>query len=204
MYACKDIALPIQITIITVWFFTFLGVFIFPLDVYYSCYSNKIENSDEFNFNSVVKIIWNLSYWIIYVLSWVVIPILQEYEMSGDFTFSSKLNRSIKKNLFFYLLSIIVGVIFVTYLLLSQNFTVNHLISFLISTSNAFGVFIIIFLLGYGLVALPKDILNKSDALERMKYLEIYAKVTQEELTTKKDQLSLILNVKVLFRNYLI
>ena len=48
--------------------------------------------------------------------------------------------------------------------------------------SNAWGIFLSIFLLGYGLVAVPKNILKHSDYKTRIKYLEYYAADTKEIL----------------------
>jgi hypothetical protein len=93
------------------------------------------------------------------------------------------------------MISLVVGGLFVSYLLLTQKFTLNHLLMFLVSTSNAWGIFLIIFLLGYGLVALPKTILIQSETKERMKYLEWFGKETKDQLNMKKDYLSLVLNV---------
>lgn len=203
-YAEKSTKLPIKVLVLSVWFMTFLGVFLLPLDIYYSCYDQKEDPQEEDRnheqhvviVKNVIRAIWQIMYWVIYVLSWLVIPIFQEYEMAGDFSFSKKLSRSIKRNLLFYILIFLLGSLFVAYLILRQSFTMSHLTSFLVSTSNAWGVFLIIFLLGYGLVALPKNILLQSDALQRMRYLESFAKETQDDLNKKKDHLSLILNVR--------
>jgi len=220
-YADKSIKLPIKILVVTVWFLTFFGIFIFPLDVYYSkqntLYDNNYINSQFNNKTSMgipsnskeneitkenneyiisnIKFLWSLLYWVIYVLSWVIIPIFQEYELAGDFSFSRKLKKSIKKNLYFYSIFLFVGSIFVCYMIFRQKFTMNHLLSLLVSTSNAWGIFLIIFLLGYGLVALPKNILQQSETQNRSRYLEWLAKDTRDELNAKKDYLSLLLNV---------
>lgn len=69
----------------------------------------------------------------------------------------------------------------------------------MVSTSNAWGVFLIIFLLGYGLVALPKNLLLNTEVESKVRYLEWYAKETKEEIDKKKDNIGLILNVRAFF-----
>lgn len=214
-YADKNIHLLLKFVVITTWFLNFLGIFILPLDIYYS--NNDLLNSNElYNHNSnneiknevnkileteyqngkaLIKLIWNSIYWIIYLLSWIIIPIYQEYEQSGDFTISMKLKRSLRKNLYFYSFIIFVGFVFVLYMIFKQNFTYEHLVSFLISTSNGWGVLLIIFLLGYGLVSLPKSILLRSETEDRIRYLESYSKEVQDDLNTKKDYLNIVVNV---------
>lgn len=76
-----------------------------------------------------------------------------------------------------------------------MNILSNHLLLFLVSTSNAWGIFLIIFLLGYGLVAFPKNMLLNTEIRSKIKYLEWYAKETKDEIEKRKEYLTLILNV---------
>jgi hypothetical protein len=61
--------------------------------------------------------------------------------------------------------------------------------AFLISLSNAWGIFLIIFLLGYGLVALPKHVIQRSDYELRIKYLEFCAGDARENIETRNSEL---------------
>lgn len=216
-YADKNIHILLKIVVISTWFLNFLGIFILPLDIYYSNKDidiNIVKNNDKSEISSdkimnninvsdldykngriLIKSIWNIIYWIIYVLSWVIIPIYQEYEQSGDFSVSMKLKRSLRKNLYFYFIISLVGFVFVLYMIFKQNFTFEHVISFLISTSNGWGILMIIFLLGYGLISLPKLILLRSETEDRIRYLESYSKEVQDELNNKKDYLNIVINV---------
>jgi hypothetical protein len=62
-------------------------------------------------------------YWLIYVLSWVVIPVAQEYEKAGDFTPKARFKRAIRTNLYIYLIFLVLGVIFILYLVVKQQLT---------------------------------------------------------------------------------
>lgn len=120
-YSSSSVGKPISIIVILAWFLTFFGIFILPLDIYYSSFHKNSEESEEIL--KLIKILWNILYWTVYVLSWLVIPIFQEYEASGDLTFIGKLKRSLKRNLIFYLIIFLVGSIFVGYLLIREKFT---------------------------------------------------------------------------------
>jgi len=54
--------------------------------------------------------------------------------------------------------------------------------------SNAWGLFMIIFLLGYGLVAIPKEFFRKSDYENRLKYLEWSAGRCQQNINRNEDE----------------
>jgi hypothetical protein len=65
----------------------------------------------------------------------------------------------------------------------------QKLLAFLVALSNAWGIFLTIFLLGYGLVALPKQIINNSDYRNRVHYLEFLAADCRENLESKNIEL---------------
>jgi len=64
-----------------------------------------------------------LDYWVIYLLSWVIIPVAQEYVVSTELTRKNKLKKAIKTNLLFYLIFAFAGIIFVAYLFYNQQLT---------------------------------------------------------------------------------
>ena len=60
-------------------------------------------------------------YWLIFFLSWVVIPLIQEYEKAADFTHTNKIKRSIKINLYFYAIIFAISIVFVFYLIATKQ-----------------------------------------------------------------------------------
>ena len=88
-------------------------------------------------------------------MTWVILPFLQEYENAGEFTHEGKIKRSLYNNGIFYAFMFGFGLIFVIYLLIQGNIELGSLVEFLMALSNAYGTFLIILLLGYGLVKLP-------------------------------------------------
>jgi len=67
--------------------------------------------------------LYALDYWVIYLLSWVIIPVAQEYVISPELTKKNKLFKAIKTNLLFYLIFAFAGIIFVVYLIYNQQLT---------------------------------------------------------------------------------
>jgi hypothetical protein len=58
----------------------------------------------------------------------------------------------------------------------------------LIACGNAWGIFLIIFLLGYGLVAVPKDVLKLADYETRILYLQWRASECREHIMENNDK----------------
>ncbi len=81
----------------------------------------KDEGTVRFLF--VLEIIYFVIYWLIYLLSWVIIPIAQEYERAADFTSKDRLKRAVKTNIIFYVFLLVIGLIFVLYLIIKQQLT---------------------------------------------------------------------------------
>jgi len=64
----------------------------------------------------------------------------------------------------------VLGVMFVIYLLAKEGFNWGDLITFMFALSNSFGIFLVIMLLGYGLVSLPKTSHHKTKSEIILKY----------------------------------
>lgn len=129
-FASKEVKLYVSILVVLVWFLTFLKVFIVPIDIYLSAIENNNttevqseELSEISKSKEQINFLWQFLYWTIYVLSWIIIPIAQEYEAAGDFTISMKLKRSLKRNAFFYIILGFVSGVFILFLVLRQKFT---------------------------------------------------------------------------------
>lgn len=81
------------------------------------------EGQDKAYDSQMFEVIYVFLYWFIYVLSWVVIPLAQEYEAAGDFTFKERFKKAVKRNVYFYIIFTIVGIAFVIYLTINKKLT---------------------------------------------------------------------------------
>lgn len=131
-------------------------------------------------------------------MSWVVIPLVQEYEKAADFTVENRIKRSIRINLYFYLIILAISIVFVCYLIAKKELTFGSLIAFMIALSNAWGIFLLIFLFGYGLVEVPKSFWKEANIMNRMKYLQWNIRNLRENLDERKDELTKCLLVIIL------
>ena len=157
------------------WSLNFILIIFIPYDIYYA-YSGK---KDE-NIKTLLIFGYQLSYWILFFCSWIFIPLMQEYEDSGDFTKKKKFIRSIKNNLIFYLilglisLALLVAGFFV-WKKIEGNQGVNVFILFLYELANFsyfIGLLLYYFLFAYSITTLPKKIYYKIDYNYQVKYLE--------------------------------
>lgn len=87
---------------------------------------------------------------------------MQSYSMSGDFTTMNKLKSALRANLIYYSSIGAIFLVLLIYVILRTGLVFSHLKVIAISSSNTWGLFLLVVLLGYGLVELPRFLINRS------------------------------------------
>ncbi|CAD8159086.1 unnamed protein product [Paramecium octaurelia] len=153
-HAQKQVNFYVKALTLISWLISFSLIIILPLDIY----KNEQELED-----TKIEIIWIVLYWVTFLLTWFFLPITLDYEDAGEFTFKQKLIRAIKINLITYAIFGVLGIAFTIYLLVEKSFTFQALLAFTVVLSNALGLLIVTFLLGYAIVAIPKQFFRESN-----------------------------------------
>ena len=187
-YVRKGTNIVVSLISIFTWFLTFVLVILLPFDLTYSQNYSKLEtkkkekalNEEEnrmFNkLNDNLEIISNLyafDYWFIFILSWIIIPIIQEYEKSGYFDTKSKLKDAIKSNILFFGISFILGIIL--YIFIGIKFGIWSPITLMNigkGISICWGLLQVFFFMGFSIIKLPKDLYSHYKYTNEEKYLE--------------------------------
>lgn len=104
---------------------------------------------------------WNIIYWVNFFLIWIVLPLLQEYEDAGEFTWKAKLRRSVWNNLLIYGIFIVLGGLFMIYLAFYGQMTFSAMMELFAALSNCFGTLLVVLLMSHGLVAIPKKYIQE-------------------------------------------
>ena len=103
-----------------------------------------------------MAIIWKVIYNLIMILTWVCLPIAQEYETAGEFTTRARLRTAVINNLIIYGIIVVLAGAFVIYLYIKDQLNLQELMPLLLAASNAFGMFLVVIFLSHGLVGIPK------------------------------------------------
>jgi len=137
-----------------------------PLDVGYSLSQmgndengGAHERTDDGN---VMTHMWGVTYWSTFLLTWVILPLHQIYEDSGDFTFASRCSTALRENVVFYLVLVGILAIGATGLLFFGSLDASSLSAYGIVVANAWGISTGILLVGYGLVEVPRALYKRS------------------------------------------
>ncbi len=163
------------------WLLNAYIIIILPYDIYLSNFDQ--ENIKVTNLQNIIRILYSIIYWSISLCSWILIPLLTKYEECGYFTRREKLLYSIKSNLLFYGMILLIGVaLFIwAYYKLSEE-TKTYFIKNCFNFSYLYGFFFLVLLLGYSIPNLPKNIYDKIFYKKSIKSLEENAKNLKNKL----------------------
>jgi len=128
-------------------------------------------------------------YWLTALLTYILVPVVQEFLAAGEFTFYGRLRASIKINLLFYSVLGLLGFLALAYVVVVQGNTIDELQPVLISLANTSGLLIIVLLLGYGAAEVPNELWRKSDPKGELRRLYFHAPAQDGTLFDAKQEL---------------
>lgn len=167
------------------WYLCFLIVFILPFDVsttiYKQCILDNIhhptsagplyplnlsvsepkvcEQPWSYIPDGVLPVFWRVVYWTSQFLTWLLLPFMQSYARSGAFSRAGKMKTALIENAIYYgtYLLIFISLLIYVVIHLKLKFTWTELQTIGITAANSWGLFLLVLLLGYGLVEIPRS-----------------------------------------------
>ena len=183
--------LVILISLLT-WFCDFYLVINLPYDI---CITNKQKRNvnlteAEEKTSKIIQINYQIAYWITFCLAWVIIPLLKSYESNGEFSKWEKIKYAIKSNLILYgvVLFICLLLFIWAYFKLAKE-TISFFFKNIYNFNYILGLSIMLLLLSYSLVKLPKFIYEKINYQKTIQYYEYTAKNINDKLSVVKIDL---------------
>mmetsp|Transcript_6418 Transcript_6418/g.20787 ORF Transcript_6418/g.20787 Transcript_6418/m.20787 type:complete len:590 (-) Transcript_6418:341-2110(-) len=108
-------------------------------------------------------VLWKLNYWTTLLLSWVICPLLMEFWAAGEFSAKARLVAALRHNLRFYSVMACVLTAVAVMVAFKHGFSLSKVSGFLIAAANGYGMLLIMVMLGYGLVEVPREAWSKTD-----------------------------------------
>jgi hypothetical protein len=168
-YSAKSNSFPVKLQVFLAWTLSVSILTLVPLDVANAINQsstgnddNSQENENRRSFNSTLGILWDLTYWSTFFLTWLILPLHQIYEDSGDFTFAARCSTALRENAIFYGVLIMILTIGAVALLFFGSLDMESLSAYGIVMANAWGISTGILLVGYGLVEVPRALWRQS------------------------------------------
>jgi len=108
--------------------------------------------------------LWRVVYWSSQFLTWLVLPLMQSFSQAGEFTVWGKLKSSLWDNMIFYTSYLFIAIILLIYIALQPDLHLDwpKLKAIAAAASNTWGLFLLVFMMGYGLVEVPRELWHSS------------------------------------------
>ena len=116
-------------------------------------------------------------------------PLMQVYCASGSFTKLGRLKNAIWENIYFYLSVGAPGVIFILYAIFGAGVPTSLLIDLAIPAMNSYGLILLVLLMSYGLVEVPRGLWFESSVDWKLRYLEFKAPVLKESCVDSEAEM---------------
>lgn len=133
---------------------------------YIASQTNNITNPCLMPWNylsdGVLLKLWRFIYWTSQALTWLILPVMQSYSMCGEFTTLDRFKSALRSNLIYYSSIGAIFTFFLIYVIIRTGLDFSSLKVIVISSSNTWGLFLLVILLGYGLVELPRFLIHRS------------------------------------------
>eukprot|EP00698_Gefionella_okellyi_P012196 TRINITY_DN3266_c0_g1_i1.p1 TRINITY_DN3266_c0_g1~~TRINITY_DN3266_c0_g1_i1.p1 ORF type:complete len:784 (-),score=143.60 TRINITY_DN3266_c0_g1_i1:1851-4202(-) len=151
------------------WFCAISVVYLVPAD-FAAMYANT---ESSFYQRIIIAFVWKGIYWICFFLTWVIAPFMQDFVDSGGFTFWEKMKYSLRINILFYGCAGVLGIGFLIFLVVHNQFGFSQIMDIAVSVGNAFGLCLLLLFCGYGFVDVPRGMwraANRQTLLKRNEF----------------------------------
>ncbi|CAN3356730.1 hypothetical protein DICA3_D06348 [Diutina catenulata] len=101
-------------------------------------------------------LLWRVAYWITFILTWLILPMLLEYYRSGQYQWHRKLQDAFRANLKFQLMMLSLGIGCGVYFMLEVGLTPSHLKDMVMGLTHIYSLVLALWLMAHSLVAIPR------------------------------------------------
>lgn len=144
--------------------------------------------------NSLI-LAWRFIYWTSQFLTWLLLPIMQSYSKAGEFSTGNKLKSALRANFIYYSSFGAIFTVLLIYVIIRNGFiTFSNLRVILVASSNTWGLFLLVVLLGYGLVELPRFLIDRSRYSQYLNRLYFNVASTNAEKCEAEERLDDVLD----------
>lgn len=137
----------------------------------------------------VVLVTWRITYWLTFVLTWFMLPLLGEYTDSGYRDMKQRLLDSARSNARYQLITLGAGIAGLVYFISQNGFDGKSIKGMLMALAYTWGLILAIGLMGHGMVALPRRLFKNASVSARLRSLQTQAPKIKDKLDEAADDL---------------
>ncbi|MCJ1399514.1 hypothetical protein MMC11_002716 [Xylographa trunciseda] len=131
---------------------------------------------------AVLLVAWRIAYWLTFTLTWFILPLLGQYVDSGYRVPKDRILYSIRSNAQYQLIVLGCGTVGLIYVFLQNGFEGTSVKSLVMALAYCWGLIQAIYLMGHGLVAVPRRLFRDADTSSRLRRTQSHAPKVHERL----------------------
>lgn len=139
--------------------------------------------------DGVLLAVWRVAYWLTFALTWFILPLLGEYVDSGARTPKEKMIYSLRSNARYQLIVLGCGVLGLVYVFMSNGFKGTSIKGLIMALAYCWALIQAIYLMGHGLVVIPKRLFKYASISGRLRRLQERAPQIHEKLEDAVSEL---------------
>ncbi|OTB06051.1 hypothetical protein M426DRAFT_319417 [Hypoxylon sp. CI-4A] len=157
-------------------------VLLVPIDLASNASTNDLNTRGIWLPPRALLVSWRISYWLTFVLTWFILPILAEYSDAGYREPKDRVLYSLRQNAQYYALVFGSGVLGLVYFFISYGPSFISLKGLILALAYCWGLVLAIYLMGHGLVAIPRNLIRDASASQRLRRLQSQAPRLYEKM----------------------
>lgn len=130
----------------------------------------------------LVLVSWRITYWLTFVLTWLILPLLGEYMDAGYKEPQSRIIYSLRSNGRYQLIMLACAIAGLVYMIFSYGFDFTAIKGLIMALAYVWGLVLAIYLMGHGLVAIPRKLIRNADISGRLRRVQAHAPRIHEKL----------------------
>ncbi|KAI9679866.1 MAG: hypothetical protein M1817_004880 [Caeruleum heppii] len=162
---------------------------IVPIDLAASSGSKDIPSRGIWLPERALLIIWRITYWLCFVLTWAILPILGEYIDSGDRSPRGRLLYSLRSNGRYQLIVLGCCAVGLIYFIFQSGVRPTNIKALVVDLAYCWGLVLAIYLMGHGLVAVPRKFLRNTSTSGRLRKIQASAPGIHDKLEAAAQEL---------------
>ncbi|KAE8376556.1 LMBR1-like membrane protein-domain-containing protein [Aspergillus bertholletiae] len=123
----------------------------------------------------LILVSWRIAYWLIFVLTWAILPLLGEYVDSGYREPKGRIEYSLRSNARYQLIVLCCAVVGLIYISIQNGFEFTSIKALVMALAYVWGLVLAIYLMGHGLVSIPRTLFRNASVSGRLRRIQAHA-----------------------------
>ncbi|KAL8867096.1 MAG: hypothetical protein Q9174_005882, partial [Haloplaca sp. 1 TL-2023] len=167
-------------------------VLLLPIDLASSLRAEDEATRGVWLPDAVVLVAWRITYWLTFALTWFILPLLGEYIDSGYRAPKDRFIYSLRSNGRYQLIVLGCGIGGLVYVFLQNGFQGTSVKALIMALAYCWGLIFAIYLMGHGLVAVPRRLYRNASVSNRLRRIQSQAPSLDQKLADSINDLEIL------------